>query len=82
MSECKARQVSDQMVCNECGYVWDMNDPDPPTCHLDKSYDRAVAIIGMTQIKAILFQGIVNDWGVLEVRQLDKPVARAISGGS
>ena len=20
------------MVCNRCGYQWDMDDPDPPTC--------------------------------------------------
>lgn len=31
-SDCKARQHSDQMVCHACGLVWDMNDPDPPTC--------------------------------------------------
>lgn len=30
-SVCKARQHSDQMLC-ECGLGWDMNDPDPPSC--------------------------------------------------
>jgi hypothetical protein len=30
-STCKARQHSDQMLC-ECGLGWDMNDPDPPSC--------------------------------------------------
>ncbi len=29
---CKARQYSDQMQCCRCGYIWDMNDDDPPTC--------------------------------------------------
>ena len=31
MSDCKAVQYSDQMLC-ECGNVWDMNDPAPPEC--------------------------------------------------
>jgi len=30
--KCKAVQYSDQYVCNECGFIWDMNDPDPPEC--------------------------------------------------
>lgn len=30
-STCKARQHSDQMLC-ECGLGWDINDPEPPTC--------------------------------------------------
>lgn len=30
-SQCKARQMSDQMYC-ECGRSWDVNDPDPPEC--------------------------------------------------
>ncbi len=29
--DCKARQHSDQMLC-ECGLGWDVNDPDPPVC--------------------------------------------------
>src|SRR5690554_1504346 len=28
---CNAVQFSDQMSCS-CGNVWDMNDPEPPTC--------------------------------------------------
>lgn len=32
MTGCRARQMSDQMVCNGCGQAWDMNDPDPPAC--------------------------------------------------
>lgn len=31
MDHCKAQQHSDQMTCT-CGNVWDMNDPEPPTC--------------------------------------------------
>lgn len=30
--ECKARQFSDQMVCEPCGLRWDVNDPEPPAC--------------------------------------------------
>lgn len=42
---CEAVQQSDQKVCTRCGFVWDMNDPDPPKClspyevgkrHIDK----------------------------------------------
>lgn len=32
---CKARQHSDQMVCDRCNLCWDMNDPDPPECKID-----------------------------------------------
>ena len=30
---CGARQRSDQMVCDRCGNVWDMNDSLPPDCN-------------------------------------------------
>ena len=33
MTDCKARQYSDQMLCDKCGLQWDMNDPDPPECN-------------------------------------------------
>ena len=36
MRGCEARQQSDQMCCNRCGTVWDMNDPDPPECKTDE----------------------------------------------
>lgn len=29
---CEAKQRSDQMVCDACGLVWDMNDSMPPDC--------------------------------------------------
>lgn len=32
VTRCKARQYSDQMMCDQCGLAWDMNDPEPPTC--------------------------------------------------
>ena len=30
--KCVARQHSDQMICHQCGLVWDVNDPDRPVC--------------------------------------------------
>ena len=30
--KCLARQHSDQMICHQCGLVWDVNDPEPPVC--------------------------------------------------
>lgn len=35
MSRCKARQYSDQMLC-QCGLAWDVNDPDPPECRVSQ----------------------------------------------
>ncbi len=32
MTKCSARQHSDQMNCEVCGLVWDVNDPDRPPC--------------------------------------------------
>ncbi len=33
--KCKARQVGDQMRCAQCGIVWDVTDPEPPTCRIE-----------------------------------------------
>lgn len=32
---CKAKQYSDQMICDTCALQWDVNDPDPPECRGD-----------------------------------------------
>lgn len=45
---CKARQHSDQMLC-ECGLGWDMNDPDPPQCR-----KTAVATQELSTIRQVL----------------------------
>ena len=37
---CRARQCSDQMVCNDCFLVWDMNDPEPPDCIKQKAKEK------------------------------------------
>lgn len=37
---CKARRYSDQMQCGRCGYVWDVNDPDPPKCKTPQEYGK------------------------------------------
>lgn len=36
MNYCKARQYSDQMLCDRCGLQWDVNDPDKPECLPEK----------------------------------------------
>lgn len=60
---CEARQVSDQYICNRCGLVWDMNDPEPPECgsvevvnvgthgHVDHGGSKVVGLSALTAIK-------------------------------
>ena len=53
--KCEARQWSDQMQCDKCGLLWDMNDQDPPQCgkeyakqslkHLHKSSESKNEVI-------------------------------------
>lgn len=31
---CLARQHRDQMICHQCGLVWDVNDQEPPVCRV------------------------------------------------
>lgn len=33
---CEAIQVSDQMRCERCDLLWDINDPEPPKCKTGK----------------------------------------------
>ena len=30
--DCQAVAVADQMICQRCRLVWDINDPEPPDC--------------------------------------------------
>ncbi len=39
---CKARQFSDQMSCDRCGLVWDLNDDDPPECKTDRQLSEEI----------------------------------------
>lgn len=32
---CAARRQNDQMACGPCAVVWDINDPEPPSCGLE-----------------------------------------------
>ena len=32
---CKARQFSDSVSCELCDLIWDMHDPEPPTCRYE-----------------------------------------------
>ena len=29
---CEAETVGQEHACTRCGYVWDINDPEPPKC--------------------------------------------------
>lgn len=44
--KCLARQHSDQMICHQCGLVWDVNDPEPPVCQRE--------VVGSTMRKRAL----------------------------
>ena len=46
---CEAQQVSDQMRCERCGLVWDMNDPDPPECIADPAAATAAGLKAILQ---------------------------------
>ena len=39
MSQCRAYQVSDQMLC-PCGRQWDVGDPEPPQCQIGRGHQR------------------------------------------
>lgn len=36
MNSCQARTSGTERHCHRCGYTWDLNDPEPPTCKTDK----------------------------------------------
>ena len=31
-TSCEAETVGQEHACTRCGFVWDINDPDPPRC--------------------------------------------------
>lgn len=37
---CGKRYEGGQMVCDRCGFTWDMNDPDPPTCRDENEHNN------------------------------------------
>lgn len=41
--DCKARRYGDEWHCNSCGYVWSVDDNDPPTCKDGKQLFREAA---------------------------------------
>jgi uncharacterized protein YbaR (Trm112 family) len=51
---CKARQVSDQMVCNQCGLLWDVNDAEPPVCKTPLTYTDKQARKQLARIREVL----------------------------
>ena len=38
---CEARQMSDQMRCERCNLLWDMNDFEPPECLTSEQIGKA-----------------------------------------
>lgn len=60
---CRARQFSDQMVCNTCGLVWDMNDPERPACNMDSKGKLTGAAVDkrLSALRAILARTLVVD---------------------
>lgn len=58
---CEARQYSDQMNCQRCGLVWDMNDEDPPECLTDRQLSESVERIAMRDMKAELTENISRE---------------------
>lgn len=49
-NNCLARQMSDQMICDACGLVWDVNDPEPPTCgKVDRRTKKVKALLSEPQ---------------------------------
>lgn len=48
---CLARRHNDQMMCHHCGLVWDVSDPEPPTCLENRlpDYLRDSRLLSMTE---------------------------------
>lgn len=38
---CEARNEGGTMCCHRCGFEWDTNDPEPPTCRTEKELGQA-----------------------------------------
>ena len=32
MFGCESEVIGQEKACVRCGYIWDLNDPEPPTC--------------------------------------------------
>jgi len=47
-TQCEARRHSDQMICEWCGLVWDVDDDDPPTC--PKEHPREACLTKLNEV--------------------------------
>lgn len=47
---CKARQVGDQYLCDQCGVTWDIDDKDPPPCNPEPPQVDATASVLFTLV--------------------------------
>ncbi len=50
-SECKAITRGTENHCDRCGFVWDIDDPDPPECKtLDAAkHDKGLRVLAKIQ---------------------------------
>jgi len=62
MSSCEAVQKSDQMYCDKCGLVWDVNDPYPPACV--RAGDTAIRML-FVMFLVMVHLGMIVMWGVM-----------------
>lgn len=82
MSSCEAKQYSDQMFCDRCGLVWDMNDPDRPECVTDAQIkerrdEAARKQCGIEKgVLVITLNGTVYKVSSFKGRELGKPLLR------
>lgn len=49
--KCTARQYSDQMMCDRCGFAWDMNDPEPPRCKTKDELNHEVGTATLAELR-------------------------------
>ena len=69
---CKARQHSDQMVCDACGLCWDMNDPDPPECAVASKVSADIlktVVMESLLTEAIVLLQILSDSNTYRIRE-------------
>jgi hypothetical protein len=66
---CKAKQYSDQMICDSCGLQWDVNDPDKPVCnpmdvHTARERLRGARIPKVLRVDGVLLKVKAVGWPV------------------
>ena len=57
---CRARQQSDQMICERCGLAWGLNEQESPQCRTDRQINDDVCVINLQSDDDIYSD--VNEW--------------------